>query len=280
EIDQIHDELRRADEASRHDQDATGEKLGQEMDAIIAMVSTYLASSESYSGSLSRTADSLSDTAKPEQIRKTIELLISENDKMRSETASLTHSLEQTKDQVEELRTNLEKARESGLRDALTNLGNRRRFELVLTKEVAEAQATQSPMCLAIGDLDHFKRVNDTFGHPIGDEVLKFFGSLMSKNVKGRDTAARYGGEEFAIILPETSRADAEMLIEKIRSQLETTDLVLSKSQKRLGKVTASFGIAQLRPDDDPSTLVERADAKLYEAKNGGRNRIVCDSDE
>ncbi len=277
EIEQICDQLRQAGEADHEHPEATGQKLDKEMDAILSLVRTYLASSESFSGSLNRTAQSLSDAAKPEQVRKTIELLITENDKMRNETAKLNSSLEQTKQQVQELRTNLEKARESGLRDALTNLGNRRRFELVLAKEIAEAHAEKTELCLAIGDLDHFKRVNDTFGHPIGDEVLKFFASLLTKNVKGRDTAARYGGEEFAIILPITKLADAKNLIEQIRSQLETTDLVLSKSQKPLGKVTASFGIAKLRESDDPLSLVERADAKLYEAKHAGRNRVLCD---
>ena len=132
-------------------------------------------------------------------------------------------------------------------------------------------------MCLVMGDIDRFKAINDTFGHQIGDEILKMFAKLLSSNVKGRDTVARFGGEEFAIILPETRLADAEHLTESIRSQLEGKELAVNNSGEPIGKITASFGIAQLGEHDDPDTLVQRADARLYEAKCAGRNRVVID---
>ena len=127
------------------------------------------------------------------------------------------------------------------------------------------------------GRLDRFKAINDTFGHQIGDEILKMFAKLLSSNVKGRDTVARFGGEEFAIILPETELDDADRLTENIRSQLESKELAVNTSGQPIGKITASFGIAQLDERDDADTLVKRADARLYEAKCAGRNRVVVD---
>ena len=163
------------------------------------------------------------------------------------------------------------------MRDPLTELNNRRCFDLNLAKEITDAHAQRSEMCLVMGDIDHFKSINDTFGHQIGDEILKMFAKLLSSNVKGRDTVARFGGEEFAIILPETGLRDAKQLTEGIRSQLEAKKLALNNSGEPIGKITASFGVAQLGEGDDADKLVQRADARLYEAKCAGRNRVAID---
>jgi len=165
------------------------------------------------------------------------------------------------------------------MRDSLTDISNRRWFEQSLISEIANAKGNKDPTCLVLIDIDHFKRVNDTYGHVIGDQVLKFFGSLLTKNLKGSDTIARYGGEEFAVILPMTNIADATTLIDTVRIKLENAKLSLTKSKKSIGTVTASFGITQVQDGDDPETLVQRADLRLYEAKNAGRNRIVSDND-
>jgi diguanylate cyclase len=128
-----------------------------------------------------------------------------------------------------------------------------------------------------MADIDHFKQINDTFGHPVGDDVLRFFATILSSNLKGRDLAARYGGEEFALILPATKAAAAKQLVVQIMEQLAATNLVMSQGKMPIGKLTASFGIVELRGQDDADGLVTRADRKLYEAKRAGRNRIACD---
>jgi diguanylate cyclase len=196
---------------------------------------------------------------------------------MQRDTAELNANLENSRSQIEKLRWNLAEAQELGMRDPLTALNNRRCFDINLAKEIAEARANGTEMCLVMGDIDRFKAVNDTFGHLIGDEILKMFARLLSSNVKGRDTVARFGGEEFAIILPETGLEDAQTLTEDIRRQLEAKQLALNNSGVPIGKITASFGVAQLAERDDAATLVQRADAKLYEAKSAGRNRVVID---
>jgi diguanylate cyclase len=103
------------------------------------------------------------------------------------------------------------------------------------------------------------------------------FAAALRDNVGSRDSVARYGGEEFAIILPGTELEDAKGLTERVRSQLEVKELVINDSGREIGKITASFGITQLREDDDAEALIERADVKLYEAKCAGRNRVAAD---
>ena len=275
DIEQIHQEFLSGEAA----QNTSSLNLDTEMDGILRLVESYMVSSETYSGSLKSSIEELSDATKPEQIRRTVEVLIAENRRMCDEAGNLASSLEKSKVQINEMRVCLAEAREDGLRDPLTNLANRRKFEQALKKEMAEAYAEKTDLCLVMGDLDHFKRVNDDFGHVVGDGVLKYFASLLTKNVKGRDAAARYGGEEFALVLPHTKVSNAKTLVEQIRSQLEATKLVMTDCNRPLGKITASFGIARWREGDTQQDLIQRADEKLYEAKNSGRNKIVCVED-
>jgi diguanylate cyclase len=124
-------------------------------------------------------------------------------------------------------------------------------------------------------DIDNFKKFNDTWGHQTGDQVLRLVAGCMSENVKGRDTVARFGGEEFAIILRRTSLENATKLADQIRSYVQSKKLVKKSTGDILGTITVSIGVARLAPGDTPASLIQRADACLYVAKNGGRNRVV-----
>ena len=107
--------------------------------------------------------------------------------------------------------------------------------------------------------------------------MLRVIGSILSGNLKGRDVPVRYGGEEFAILLPKTELAAAEQFAERIRHQISEKRLVLTDGQEPIGKITASFGVAQWCPEESETALVARSDAMLYQAKNNGRNRVECD---
>jgi diguanylate cyclase len=252
-------------------------QLDGELAVILRVMRSYVDANDKYSEALAQAHKNLHALAKPEQVRAMVKFLIAENEKMLRDTEDLRTNLAHSRAQIDKLRWNLAEAQELGLRDPLTSLSNRRCFDINLAKEIDEAHASRSPMCLVMGDLDRFKGINDAFGHQIGDEILKMFAKLLSSNVKGRDTVARFGGEEFAIILPETRLADAERLAESIRSQLEAKQLAVNTSGEPIGTVTASFGIAELGDGDDAGTLVQRADARLYDAKCAGRNRTVID---
>jgi diguanylate cyclase len=245
---------------------------------IVKLVQAHLEDNSNYSNSLELANRELSTLDKPEQVRAVVSLLIDENEKIQDKMNDLSKNLEASRSQVAKLRANLAEANEMGMRDPLTSLGNRRFFDTNLIKEIEEAHSDNSDMCLVLADLDHFKKINDRFGHPVGDMVLKLFSELLSSNIKGRDTVARYGGEEFAIILPRTRLAAAAHITDEIRTQLETKQWMLSASGQRIGTITASFGVARLRRGEDPEALIKRVDAKLYEAKISGRNRVAIDT--
>jgi diguanylate cyclase len=257
--------------------ESMGLKLEIEVRALVELLRAHLAANTSYSASLSRAHQDLLSSVTAEEIKIIVKYLLVENEKMETKTANLEKSLERSRSQIDELRITLSEAQEIGLRDSLTTLCNRRYFDEALNREIAESKALGTELSLIIADIDHFKAINDKFGHLVGDEVLKLFGKLLSNNVKGRDTVARYGGEEFAIILPHTGIENAGRIAEQIRSQLEGNRWVLKQTKHWIGKITASFGIAQLAKEEGAERLIQRADERLYEAKSGGRNRVVAD---
>ena len=128
-------------------------------------------------------------------------------------------------------------------------------------------------------DIDHFKNFNDFLGHQTGDKGLRLVANCLSENVKGRDTAARYGGEEFTVILRQTGLSDAINLANQIRGTVESKKLVKKSTGDVLGQITISIGVAQLAPDDQAETLVQRADTCLYRAKHLGRNRVIGEAE-
>jgi diguanylate cyclase (GGDEF)-like protein len=158
------------------------------------------------------------------------------------------------------------------LLDGLTGLANRRSADQKLRAEVARARRFGDRVCLVLADLDDFKNVNDTFGHPVGDEALRLFAATLAATVREMDLAARWGGEEFALVLPGTDAEGGARLAERAREALERCVLRVEGGEVL---VTASFGVASLPPADDADALVAAADEALYEAKRTGKNRVM-----
>lgn len=157
------------------------------------------------------------------------------------------------------------------LTDALTGVADRRAFDYELTRCLAEWHRDQTPLCLALFDIDHFKKLNDRHGHLAGDAVLKAVAKLLQQTVRETDLVARYGGEEFGIILPGTHIQDAKDVVERIRSLIESSRTPYNGLTLRL---TASLGVAQINAGEDSTSLVQRADAALYCSKEAGRNCV------
>ncbi len=256
-------------------------KVGQELDdevfSVMRLLKQHLELSGSHSDSLTKVSNTLLASTSPERVRAIIQMLVTENKKVQNEVRELNERLQQSQQQIEKLRANLSDSHRLGMLDAVTCLKNRHWLEAHLPKEVHAASEASEPLSIIMADIDHFKRINDTFGHAVGDEILRRFAELVSKNIKGRDTAARYGGEEFIVVLPQTKIEGAKNLGEQIRGELESKRWMHHKTGQPIGKVTASFGIAELRVSEDCDGLVDRADAKLYEAKAAGRNRVLAD---
>ncbi len=167
-----------------------------------------------------------------------------------------------------------EKLKEIAIKDGLTNIYNHRYFQELLDKELTRAERYSRTLSLILIDIDHFKKINDTFGHHQGDEVLRSVAEIFEQAVRRPDIAARYGGEEFAVVLPETDIQGAVVLAERIRQEVEKMEIKLNDQSI---KVTISLGITTYNPSIDRKTkkdLIEAADNALYKSKKTGRNRI------
>mgnify|MGYP003290974092 CR=1 FL=1 len=157
----------------------------------------------------------------------------------------------------------------SSKEDPLTGCLNRAGFSSVLMREQENLSKNGRPVSFVILDIDHFKHINDSYGHQVGDEVLVNLTKLIQGKIRNTDALVRWGGEEFVVLCGDTPIQNAQFLAEKLRIAIESTALI--KQQQ----VTCSFGIAEMIPDEDPKRLFERADKALYASKEGGRNRVT-----
>jgi len=166
---------------------------------------------------------------------------------------------------------------EQATTDGLTGLVNHRTFQERFSTMLGRAERHTTAVSILLTDIDHFKKVNDTYGHPTGDEVLRRVAAILKASARKIDIVARYGGEEFAIVLDGTDREGARQLAERVRAEVEQQTFA---SNKGPFKATLSIGVASY-PDDgrEKADLIARADQSLYAAKHGGRNRTVCFAD-
>jgi len=173
------------------------------------------------------------------------------------------------------VRNNLDLSLELAVTDALTGLHNRRYMTGQLDALVNRAVKGGSPVAALLVDIDHFKRINDSFGHAVGDEVLREFAVRLATNVRAIDLACRYGGEEFVVIMPDTNLDSAQRIAERLRLHVCTSPFRVSGVEDPL-TVTISVGVACTVEADTPDALLRRSDAAVYAAKAGGRNQVVA----
>ena len=192
--------------------------------------------------------------------------------RVRERTADLAEANELLLAEIAERKRVEEKLRELSERDSLTMIYNRRKLLELLGSEVEKAKRYSRPLSLIMLDIDHFKKVNDNYGHATGDSVLKTITKIVGSVIRKVDIFARYGGEEFIVLSPETNIKGAKVLAEKIRAAAE------QYPYPSVGKVTISAGVAELSDKDSGAALITKADAALYVAKQGGRNRVEAAS--
>ena len=156
--------------------------------------------------------------------------------------------------------------------DQLTGSLNRRGLDDVFERETARSDRRGTPLCIALLDLDDFKRLNDTYGHQAGDSALKHLVKIVKETLRSMDVIARFGGEEFLILLPETTVEAASQTMTRLQREL-TKHFFLHDNEKVL--ITFSAGVALRQPNEDQAALVQRADKAMYEAKKTGKNRVI-----
>jgi len=260
--------------------DAVSELMSRNIDSVQDIIQNASESANSYRGSLQKASTSLGGELDPNALKILTSKLLAETKQMQATNKELEKRLEVSRDDVELLQNDLEEVRRESMTDSLTKIYNRKCFDQQINKRIMESQANATPLCLIILDIDHFKNFNDSYGHQTGDQVLRLVAMILSANTKGKDMAARYGGEEFAIILPEIGLKDASNLAETMRKAIHAKELVKRSTNEKLGRITASFGVAMLASADNATSLIERADRALYAAKRSGRNRVVGETDK
>jgi diguanylate cyclase (GGDEF)-like protein len=168
---------------------------------------------------------------------------------------------------------NLKNLENAAAFDPLTNCYNRREFSRLIEHNIANAQRYGKDLSIIMFDMDHFKKINDTYGHQGGDIVLKKVCQVIRSGIRKGDYLSRYGGEEFVLVLPDTKMTRAMELAERLRKTIENQPIKISEETDI--KTTASFGVAALRSDSDKGTLLQEVDAMLYKAKTSGRNTVM-----
>jgi diguanylate cyclase len=260
--------------------DQLGSRIAEEIEQVMTMIGAAEGSALSYSANLTDASERLGTARDREGVRTVVESLVLSTKEMETNNLKLQEQLQTMWEEVGKLRRELDTIRNESLTDTLTTLGNRKFFNASLERAIRECHAARQPLALMMADVDHFKRINDTFGHVVGDRVLRFVASTIKESVGSPAIAARYGGEEFAIILPRTTLAAAIELAERLRLAVMRAELVKQSTGEKHSRVTISIGAAELEARTSPQALIEAADVCLYAAKRSGRNCVVGEKDE
>jgi diguanylate cyclase len=209
-------------------------------------------------------------------LKNLIESLVTESKDMAGRSEYFGLRMRESAGKVEALERNLQDAIRDAMLDGLTGVSNRKSFDAIIRKVAGEAMNSGDDLALLMIDIDHFKRVNDTWGHQTGDSVLRHLAKTVQKAVRGGDYVARYGGEEFAVILPRTDVEAALNVAQNIRQELARNPLQLDLIPP-MKPITVSIGAACYEPGDPLTEWVARTDAALYHAKKEGRDRVELD---
>jgi diguanylate cyclase len=260
--------------------DSLGTGMHDVISTVLGRLEAVGRETANYQNTLSAASGKLNaDGRSPDELRNLVNGLLAATREMEQRSRSLENELQRSSQQVNDLRSKLDNVRKESLTDPLTGIANRKAFDEAVRQAVAQHAGEGEAVSLLLGDIDHFKIFNDTWGHQTGDQVLRLVASCLSENVKGRDTAARYGGEEFAVLLRGTSLKDATRVAEQIRQTVETKKLVKKSTGDILGTITISIGVAEFTGDEDAETVIRRADSCLYGAKQHGRNLVINQND-
>jgi diguanylate cyclase len=211
--------------------------------------------------------------------KRIIETLVNELSKATSRAAALEANFAASSQELDKIRDSLKAAEERSNTDALTALANRRSLDEFLRLAQITAMEKDEPLSVLLIDIDHFKKFNDSYGHQVGDQVLRLVAKVLQDSVRDIDLAARYGGEELMAVLPGADLATGAAVAERIRRRIAEARLTRRATGQEIGSVTVSIGVAQFRLAESADAMIERCDRALYRAKRSGRNRTVTEEE-
>ncbi|MEE2024619.1 diguanylate cyclase [Alkalimonas mucilaginosa] len=241
-------------------------QLGKKIDAF-SKDSTEATSLEQLKALVNqRLQDITGSLSEREQLEK------QERELMVSSLKVMEHRLLELESEAQQFQKKLAEQKFRSLQDALTEIPNRAAFDERFELELKRYQRYGTPLCIALGDVDHFKSINDNYGHSAGDKTLKVIARALKQSLRETDFIARYGGEEFIILFPETSLQDLEMPLNNLRQKIKKIPF---KFKNKKVPITISFGATQLAEHDTVRAAFDRADEALYEAKHAGRDKVI-----
>lgn len=252
----------------------TSTKVSAEIDRVVEMLSELILSTAQGRQDCVKASRKLETNTDRDAVRAISDTLIESLRAIELQHDALERQLSVSKAEVEAAKDALAKVTAQANLDSVTGLANRRGFDAALERTTERARAGEMSYSLLMIDIDNFKLFNDRFGHLMGDTVLRLISAMLRQSVKEHDFVARYGGEEFVIILPNVDLHGAAAIAEKIRAKVMSRELKKRSTGEVLGAITVSVGIAAFCSGDRSRNVVERADARLYDAKHSGRNCI------
>lgn len=251
------------------------DQLQQALAEIAGLFKSVKSATNEYGDTLDDASTKIKNANSLDDLSEVVTEMVQSTKKVVEYNRSLESQLSNSTQQMAELRQNLDTVRKEAMTDSLTGLSNRKAFDNYLELAMTEAREQKSTLVLLMMDIDHFKKFNDTFGHLIGDQVLRLVARSLKDGIKGRDLAARYGGEEFAIILPDTNVQGGVSVGNALRRVVERKEVINRTTGENLGQITLSVGVTEFfGKTDTPEKMIARADEALYDAKQAGRNRV------
>jgi diguanylate cyclase len=211
--------------------------------------------------------------------RPIIEKLLAELSRATARASALEKNFAASSQELDTIRNSLKEAEARSNTDALTGLANRRLLDDFLRSAQIVAMETGEPLSAFLIDIDHFKTFNDSYGHQIGDQVLRLVAKVLQENVRDHDLAARYGGEELIAVLPGANLEVCQRVAERLRHRISESRLTRRSTGKEIASVTVSVGVAQFRLAESAEAMIERCDRALYQAKRSGRNKTVTENE-
>jgi len=264
-----------------HSDRSTTEHFPEQLRGVIDSAKNFLATAISDNRTQMETLGEVSSQCKPTtDPRPIIETLLKELSHATSRSSALEANFLKTTKDLDQIKDSLKLAEQQSNTDALTGLANRRSLEAFLRSSQMSAMETGTPLSILMIDIDHFKKFNDTFGHQVGDQVLRLVGRVLQENVRECDLAARYGGEELIAVLPGAGLDACAEAAERIRRRISEARLTRRTTGEELTSVTVSIGVAQFRMGESANGLIQRCDKALYQAKRAGRNLVVKEAAE
>jgi len=274
--DEPYDEIKeRVDKSIEIRQKGMVKKLVRIADAIEQKLTEVITILDSHNHSINSHKEEIESEKKlteDEKIKDMLKRVLDELEVLKRENELLTLELRKYHADVIRLQGELMTARTEAEIDFLTGLVNRRRFERALLEMINDYQTRSYPFALILFDLDNFKQVNDKYGHPAGDQVLKEIALILKTFLRANNISARIGGEEFAVLVPGAGLKEGEIVANRLRKIIDSRTFVTTEGEVKL---SASFGVTAVRKDDTIDTIFARVDKALYEAKHSGKNKVV-----